>query len=124
MQSEHQFGYGGRRDFAGRRNPARRACERAVSRLAPRQRETINALFFDDVTPDELAKHRGVTRSTIDNTKAQATVRLHGDDIFFVALTQLGAVRDEARQAELTRRYPTGVMPDGKRIVSISARAA
>lgn len=107
-----------------RRNPTRRACERAVSRLAPRQRETINALFFEDITPDELAKRRGVSRSTVDNTKAQATVRLYADDIFFVALSQLGVVRDEAREAEQRRRYPSGVRPDGRRIVSIGARAA
>lgn len=107
-----------------RRHPARRACERAVNRLAPRQRETINALFFEDISPEELAERRGVSRSTIDNTKAQATVRLHGDDVFFVALHRLGAVRDAARDAELRRRYPDGVLPDGRRIVSMYAHAA
>jgi DNA-binding CsgD family transcriptional regulator len=45
----------------------------------------------------DLAARRGVSESTIYNTKRQAQARLHADDCFFFGLYRLGVVRDGAR---------------------------
>jgi hypothetical protein len=69
----------------------------------------------------DLAAHRGVSSSTIYNTKQQAQARLRADDCFFAALHGIGVVRDRA--LALAVRYPDGRMPDGRRIVHIDHAA-
>lgn len=99
----------------------RKTCAAAVGRLAPKQRQVIQALFFEGADPNELARSRQVARSTIYNHKNQALRRLRDDEMFFTALCALGNVRDLARERELRRRYPDGRLPDGRRIVSIAS---
>jgi DNA-directed RNA polymerase specialized sigma24 family protein len=101
----------------------RQACTAAVGRLPRRQAEVIDGLFFQDHTAQQLAIQRDVSRNTIYNTSAHAKRNLHEDDCFFAALYQLGIVRDRARAAGLAARYPSGRLPDGRRIVSIDRAA-
>jgi RNA polymerase sigma factor (sigma-70 family) len=101
----------------------RNICASAVGRLPVRQSEVITALFFEGQRPDELAQRRSVSRSTVDNHKAQALRNLHADEVLFTGLYELGRVRDRARMAEINARYPDGRLPDGRRIVVIDEAA-
>jgi hypothetical protein len=83
----------------------------------------IEAHFFDDKPPEEIARGRGVSRSTVYNTKAQALVALRSDDCFFAALCGLRVVRDKLRERELHARYPQGLLLDGRRIIWIDQAA-
>ena len=96
-----------------------RVCRLAVGRLAPKQRDVVDHLFFQGDTPEELANDRGVTKSTIYNHKSQALGNLRKDDEFFTGLCALGKVRDRARKEAIESRYPNGTLPDGRRIVVI-----
>lgn len=101
----------------------RQICRGAVGRLPRRQQQVIDHLFFQDGAVDELANQRKISASTVYNHKAQALRNLHDDDTFFAALCSLGKVRDRARQRAVQQRYPTGRMPDGRRVVVISDAA-
>ena len=101
----------------------RAACRTAVGRLPCGQRSVIEAHFYDDKPPEEIARERGVSRSTVYNTKAQALVALRSDDCFFAALCGLRVVRDKLRERELHARYPQGLLPDGRRIIWIDQAA-
>lgn len=105
------------------RNPVSRACKAAIGRLPRVQGEVIDALFFQNQTPDELALARNRSRSTIYNHEAKAKKNMEHDDCFFTALYQLGILRDRARAAEIEARYPSGRLPDGRRIVVIDQAA-
>jgi RNA polymerase sigma factor (sigma-70 family) len=102
----------------------RTACRAAIGRLAPKQQETIEAYFYDGLTLEEIAQRRGVTLSTVGNTKAVAERKLAADDIFYCALDAIGRIRNETRRREIEQRYPEGQLPDGKRIVWIGDEAA
>lgn len=101
----------------------RKTCHAAVGRLAPRQREVIEHVFFAMGDPAELAAERNVATSTIYNHKAQALRNLHDDDVFFTGLYALRRVRDAARAQALRERYPDGILADGRRIVIIDQAA-
>jgi DNA-directed RNA polymerase specialized sigma24 family protein len=101
----------------------REACSAAVGRLPNRQAKVIDGLFFQGHTPDELAIDSKVARSTIYNHTAKAKRNMHDDDCFYTALFQLGILRDQARAAEIAKRYPDGRLPDGRRIVRIDQAA-
>lgn len=103
--------------------PVRRACRAAIGRLQRGQAEVINGLFFQTKTPDQLAVARNVVRSTIYNHKAKAAKNMENDDCFFIALFQLGRLRDQTRAAEIAARYPSGRLPDSRRIVVIDDAA-
>jgi RNA polymerase sigma factor (sigma-70 family) len=98
-------------------------CRAAVGRLAPGQRQVIEGYYYEGSDVPHLAARRGVSESTIYNTKVQAEARLHADDGFFSALHQLGLVRDRARALALQARYPDGRHPDGRRVVIIEPAA-
>jgi DNA-directed RNA polymerase specialized sigma24 family protein len=109
-----------------REDGVRKACRAAIGRLAsraPREAEVIEGIFYEERTPTQLAVARGVKRSTIDNAKSHATRHLGEDDSFFYALHRFGIVRDRARATSLVDRYPSGRLPDGRRIVSIAEAA-
>ncbi len=99
----------------------RDTCQAAVGRLPRVQCEVITELYFEHHNARDLAAHRQCARSTVDNNHAKAKRNLHDDDCFYMALHALGKVRGNARAAEIRRRYPDGVMPDGRRIVPIAA---
>lgn len=101
----------------------RRACKAAIGRLPRVQAEVIDGLFFREQTADELAAARNVSRSTIYNNSAKAKTHMENDDCFFTALLRLGVLRDRARAAEISARYPSGRLPDGRRIVVIEQAA-
>lgn len=105
------------------RNAVRGACKAAIGRLPRVQGEVIDALFFQNQTPDELALARNRSRSTIYNNEAKAKKNMERDDCFFTALYQLGILRDRTRAAEIAARYPSGRLPDGRRIVIIDQAA-
>ena len=94
----------------------RKICQSALGRLGHRQRETLQAYFYDGLSLLEIAENRGVSPSTVGNTKAQAESRLRSDDIFYCALDAIGRVRIDARRREIEERYPGGLLPDGRRI--------
>ena len=48
---------------------------------------------------------------------------MENDDCFYIALFQLGILRDQTRAAEISARYPSGRLPDGRRIVVIDQAA-
>ena len=98
-------------------------CRAAVGRLPASQKAVIEGYFFQQASVPDLAAHRGVSPSTIYNTKQQAQARLRADDCFFAALYGIGVVRDRARALALAVRYPDGRMPDGRRIVHIDHAA-
>lgn len=79
----------------------RTACERAVERLAPRQRAVIEGHYFQSLPQSEIAKLHGVADSTVRNTHAAAVRKLHGDDQLFGVLAALGRVRDRQRRLAL-----------------------
>ncbi len=83
----------------------------------------IDGLFFQERTPEDLAQLRGCTRSTTYNNKAKAARNMEQDDCFYAALFRLGILRDQARAAEIKRRYPDGRHPSGRRIVLIDEAA-
>jgi RNA polymerase sigma factor (sigma-70 family) len=101
----------------------RTICQDAIGRLPRRQREVVEHYFYADIAVAQIADDRGVAASTIYNTKLRAQENLRDDDFFFVALYNLGKVRDRARAAEIARRYPDGRRPDGLRVVPISDAA-
>jgi hypothetical protein len=87
------------------------------------QAEVINGLFFENQKADQLAIARNVSSSTIYNSSAKAKKNMESDDCFFTALFQLGVLRDHTRAAEISARYPSGRLPDGRRIVVIDQAA-
>jgi RNA polymerase sigma factor (sigma-70 family) len=99
----------------------REVCATAIGRLPRREREVIEGYFFEHLGVPHLADRHGVSESTVYNQKANAQKRLHEDDVFFSALRALGQVRDQARERSLAASYPDGLLPDGRRIVVISA---
>jgi DNA-directed RNA polymerase specialized sigma24 family protein len=99
----------------------RDVCHRAVGRLSSGQQQVIQNVVLGDCPADELAARRGVTRSTIYNLKAQAEKRLTNDDLFFVELSNLRAVRDSARLSYVVAKHPHGYLLDGRRRVVIAA---
>ena len=101
----------------------RRACNAAVGRLPRVQAEVINGLFFQDQDAAQLALARSCSRSTIYNNSAKAKKNMENDDCFYIALFQLGILRDQTRAAEICARYPSGRLPDGRRIVVIDQAA-
>jgi len=101
----------------------RRACTAAVGRLPRVQAEVINGLFFQDQDATQLGLARDVSRSTIYNNSAKAKRNMEKDDCFYIALFQLGILRDQTRAAEISARYPSGRLPDGRRIVVIDQAA-
>ena len=114
--------YGTVEDFH-RHGTVRRVCNEAIGRLPKVQAEVIDGLFFQERTPEDLADLRGCARSTIYNNKAKATRNMEQDDCFYAALFRLGILRDQARAAEIKRRYPDGRHPSGRRIVLIDEAA-
>lgn len=106
-----------------RHGTVQRICKAAIGRLPHVQAEVINGIFFQERTPEDLAHLRGCSRSTIYNNKANATRNMEQDDCFFAALFRLGIVRDQARVAEIRRRYPDGRHPSGRRIVLVDDAA-
>jgi len=104
-------------------DPVREACRTAVGRLPRAQREVVGGHFFDEIEVPELAAGRKVSPSTIYNQKAQAQKALHDDDVFFSVLHSLQRVRDRARALHLANTYPSGTLPDGRRIVIIGEAA-
>lgn len=44
---------------------------------------------------------------------------MDNDDCFFTALFQLGILCDQTRATEIATRYPSGRLPDGRRIALI-----
>jgi DNA-directed RNA polymerase specialized sigma24 family protein len=109
-------------EFYGQ-SAVRRACSAAIGRLPHVQAEVIDGLFFQDQTPGHLALARNVSRSTIYNNCAKAKTNMENDDCFYIALFQLGILRDQTRAAEISARYPSGRLPDGRRIVVIEQAA-
>ena len=105
------------------RDAVRGACKVAIGRLPRVQGEVIDALFFQHQSPDQLALARKRSRSTIYNNEAKAKKNMERDDCFFTALFQLGILRDRTRAAEISARYPSGRLPDGRRIVVIDQAA-
>ncbi len=101
----------------------RAACAAAIGRLPRVQAEVIDGLFFQNQTAEQLASGREVSRSTIYNNSAKAKKNMESDDCFFSALLRLGILRDQARAAEIAARYPSGRLPDGRRIVVIEQAA-
>ena len=101
----------------------RKVCADAIGRLPDGQRDVIRAYFFAGDSVDEIAARRRVSESTIYNTKSQAQRKLHDDECFFVALYNLGKVRDRARAKYIVERYPEGRLPDGRRVVVIDQAA-
>jgi hypothetical protein len=78
-------------------------------------------VVLGDYSPQELAERRRVKRSTIYNLKSQAEGRLERDDVFFVELHHLRAVRDHARLAYIAGQHPDGYLTDGRRRIAIAA---
>jgi DNA-directed RNA polymerase specialized sigma24 family protein len=105
----------------GEHHEIREVCHRAIGRLSPGQQQVINHVVLGDYSPDELASRRRVKRSTVDNLKAQAKHRLERDDVFFVELHRLRAVRDDARLSYISAQHPDGHLLDGRRRVAIAA---
>lgn len=101
----------------------REICHAAVGRLPRREREVISQYYFREIGVSEIASDAGTAESTVYNQKAAAQRRLHDDDVFFFGLARLDRVRDQARAKALAARYPDGLLPDGRRIVSIDAAA-
>ncbi|MDE3133380.1 MAG: hypothetical protein KGL15_04880 [Acidobacteriota bacterium] len=99
------------------------ACREAIGRLPRVQGEVIEALFFREQTADQLAISRKVSRSTIYNNSLKAKNNMASDDCFYIALYQLGVLRDRTRAAEIAAKYPSGKLPDGRRIVEIDQAA-
>ena len=79
----------------------------------------INDLFFQNQDAAQLALARNCSRSTIYNNSAKAKKNMENDDCFYIALFQLGILRDQTRAAEISARYPSGRLPDGPQIVVI-----
>lgn len=105
----------------GEHDEVRDVCRWAVGRLSPGQQQVVNLVALGDHTAQELADRRRVKRSTIDNLAAQARTRMGRDDLFFVELHRLSVVRDEARLAFISARFPDGHLPDGRRRIAIAA---
>jgi RNA polymerase sigma factor (sigma-70 family) len=76
----------------------RSACERAVERLPPRQRQVIQKHYFEAMTHEQIAGERQVAASTVRNTHAGALRNLQRDDELFDVLEAVGKVRDYARR--------------------------
>jgi hypothetical protein len=98
-------------------------CNDAIGRLPRVQAEVIDGLFFQERTPEDLARLRGCARSTIYNNRAKAARNMEADDCFYAALFRLGILRDQTRAAEIRRRCPDGRHPSGRRIVLINEAA-
>lgn len=104
-------------------NPVREACQAAVGRLPRAQREVIDEYFFGERDIPTMAGARGVSTSTVYNQKAIAQTKMRADDVFFSTLHALRRVRDHARAERLTKTYPDGRLPDGRRLVIIDHAA-
>lgn len=101
----------------------RETCQKAIGRLPSAERQVIDDYFLAERDVTEIAEARGSSESTVYNQKASAQRKLREDDLFFAALYSMHRVRDRARATELSRRYPKGVLPDGRRIVFIGEAA-
>jgi RNA polymerase sigma factor (sigma-70 family) len=82
---------------------ARRACERAVSRLPDRQRQVVEAYYFEETPQAEIARGLKLASSSVRNTHQGALKNLRKDDQLFGVLASIGKVRDEARRLRLER---------------------
>jgi RNA polymerase sigma factor (sigma-70 family) len=82
----------------------RSACERAVDRLPDRQKQVIQAHYFEATTQAALADVHGIAASTVRNTHRGALTNLRRDDALFQVLDAVGKVRDQARRLELESR--------------------
>ena len=100
-------------------DPVCEACRAAIGRLPRAQREAVDGYFFQGLDVGDIATRRGVSESTVYNQKAVGQNTLRDDDVFFSALSSLHRVRDHARDERLTKLYPDGVLPDGRRLVKI-----
>lgn len=80
---------------------ARGACERAVRRLPDRQRQVVEAHYFQQTPQAEIARDLKLASSTIRNTHHGALKNLRSDDQLFGVLVSIGKVRDEARRLRL-----------------------
>jgi RNA polymerase sigma factor (sigma-70 family) len=76
----------------------RTACERAVSKLPPRQRQVVQDHYFNAMTKAQIAEVRGLATSSVRNSHAGAIRTLRKDDELFDVLEAVGKVRDEARR--------------------------
>ncbi len=106
-----------------RHDPVREACQTAIGRLPRAQREVINNYYYQDADVPDIAARRGVSNSTIYNQKATAQRTLSADEVLYSTLYALREVHDDARVQRLTRKYPDGVLPDGRRLVLIEDAA-
>jgi RNA polymerase sigma factor (sigma-70 family) len=77
------------------------ACERAIDRLPARQKEVVQAHYFEATPQADLAKRVGVAASTVRNTHRGALRNLRQDDELFRVLDEVGKVRDRARRLQL-----------------------
>ena len=82
---------------------ARHAVERAVSRLPDRQRQVVEAHYFQETSQAEIARSLKLASSSIRNTHQGALKNLGKDDQLFGVLASVGKVRDEARRLRLER---------------------
>lgn len=79
----------------------RTACERAVDRLPDRQRQVINAHYFEATTQADFAEAQSIKASSVRNTHRSALANLRQDDELFRVLEAVGKIRGEARRREL-----------------------
>jgi RNA polymerase sigma factor (sigma-70 family) len=83
----------------------RSACERAVERLPNRQRQVVQAHYYQEVTFADFAKRYGLQASSVRNSHDGALKNLNRDDELFEVLEAIGKVRDGARRLELQRTH-------------------
>jgi RNA polymerase sigma factor (sigma-70 family) len=74
------------------------ACERAVRKLPPRQRQIVQDHYYSAMTQAQIAEERGLAASSVRNSHAGAIHTLRQDDDLFDVLEAIGKVRDEARR--------------------------
>jgi RNA polymerase sigma factor (sigma-70 family) len=79
----------------------RSACERAVERLPNRQREVIQARYFEAMTQEQVGVRLGLASSTVRSHHSGAISNLRRDDELFDVLEAIGKVRRYARNLEL-----------------------
>jgi RNA polymerase sigma factor (sigma-70 family) len=77
------------------------ACERAVSRLPQRQRQVVEAHYFQEQPQAEIARTLKLASSSIRSTHQGALKNLGRDDELFGVLESVGKVRDQARRLRL-----------------------
>jgi hypothetical protein len=72
--------------------------------LPDRQRQVIQAHYFEATTQADFAKAHRIAASTVRNTHRGALANLRGDDELFEVLEAVGKVRDRARRLGLDVR--------------------